>query len=159
MAQDTTRPQRGRTAMIIQPPMCVPVGDEPFYDVRRPQVYTCGYAYATPLGSKNVIVEFPLFCSRLFVSLICVEDTFVRKSKSKKLFFALLFSLLFVSLRQKSRRYCVSAKKRNAFLLFCSRLFVSLTCVEDTFVRKSKSKKLFFALFFSLLFVSLQPKG
>ena len=84
MTQDTTRPQRGRTAMIIQPPMCVPVGDEPFYDVRRPQVYTCGYAYATPLGSKKVIVEFPLFCTRLFVSLTCVEDTFVRKSKSKK---------------------------------------------------------------------------
>ena len=62
MAQDTTRPQRGRTAMIIQPPMCVPVGDEPFYDVRRPQVYTCGYAYATPLGSS---ARVRARCSRL----------------------------------------------------------------------------------------------
>jgi len=158
MAQDTTRPQRGRTAMIIQPPMCVPVGDEPFYDVRRPQVYTCGYAYATPLGSKNVIVEFPLFCTRLFVSLTVSKILSFGRANRKNCF-SLCFSLSYSYLCDKVAKILRlgKKKKRVSFVLLSS--FRISDCVEDTFVRKSKSKKLFFALLFTLLFVSLQPKG
>ena len=68
---------------------------------------------------------FLLLSPHLFVTVSLGEDTFVRESKKKQAFFCFLLTYSYPCALQ-ARRYSVSAKKINAFILFCSQLFVSL---------------------------------
>ena len=55
--------------------------------------------------------------------------------------FLLFCSRLFVTLRFASANLLRLGKKRNAFLLFCSRLFVTLRFASANLLRLGKKKK------------------
>ena len=59
------------------------------------------------------------------------RNYFHSEMKTKKIFFALHFAHLFVTLRLKSRSFSISAEKRKEFLLFCTRFFVTLEEISN----------------------------